>query len=148
MDKLSKVQFYILSFTWGLLVNTAGSFVALIMLITGHRPKHHGWCVYFEIGKKAWGGMEWGIFFITDKTGSTHVKNHEFGHAIQNCFFGPFMIFISLQSTIRYWYRRISSKFGKKHKNGYDHIWFEGQATRLGTEYIRRINGVTDTSGI
>ena len=140
MTKLTKPLFYILSFTWGILINIAGSLVALFMLATFHKPHIHGWCVYFIAGKKRWGGMEWGIFFITDRQDSETIKNHEFGHAIQNCFFGPFMICISVCSSVRYWTRRLMLRFHKTPKHEYDSIWFERQATELGTAYYNRIN--------
>lgn len=110
------------------------------MLITGHRPRKWGYCWYFEIGKKNWGGCEWGPVFLKDKHEGDHIKNHEFGHGIQNCFFGPFMIFlVSAPSSIRYWYRRIRTRRGLPLKTEYDDIWFEGQATRLGREKMKRL---------
>ena len=113
--------------------------MALGMLITGHKPKKWGWSWYFESGKD-WGGADWGLFFVTNKNSPDELKNHEFGHAIQNCIFGPFMLFlVNLPSTVRYWTRRLSLKRGKKLKTQYDDIWFERQATRLGTEKMRDI---------
>ena len=53
---MTKKTFYFLSFTWGLLYTTAGLFIALIMLLTGHKPRKWGWSWYFETGKKPWGG--------------------------------------------------------------------------------------------
>lgn len=139
--KITKKLFYFLSFTWGALETLSGLLVGLIMLLTGHKPHKWGWCWYFELGKKDWGGAEWGLVFLKDKSNSTYLKNHEFGHALQNCILGPFMILlVNLPSTIRYWARRIGEKFGYKPKNDYDDIWFEGSATRMGTKKIKEIS--------
>lgn len=138
MTKMSKFKFYFLSFTWGLPVTVLGLIMALICLICGKKPKKWGYCWYFEVGK-CWGGTELGIFFIKDSSDSVHIKNHEHGHALQNCYWGFLMIpVISLPSFLRYWYRRIIVKIKKDKKlPPYDSIWFEGQATRLGTEFIK-----------
>lgn len=133
---MNKKLFYILSFTWGLPLTLIGLVVALVLFMTGHRAKKHGWCYYFAIGEN-WGGLELGIFFLCDKKEIAHTKNHEFGHGIQNCYFGFLMPFIvCIPSVIRYWYREIRTRRGKENKKGYDDIWFEGQATYLGTKYI------------
>ena len=111
-----------------------GCLVSLILLTIGHRPKRNQYGWYFEIGEN-WGGAELGPMCLVSKNPNQHILDHEFGHAIQNCYYGPFMILISLASAARYWYRRFC-----KAKNialsPYDSIWFEGQATRLG-EYYR-----------
>ncbi len=134
-----KGLFYFLNFTWGLPLNLGGLVVAFLMLITGHRPRRWGPCIYFNVGER-WGGAEWGIFFITDKQDSIHVKNHEMGHAMQNCYFGPLMPFlVSLPSLTRYWFRRLGEKMKKPSRKAYDAIWFEGSATRLGFEYWKRL---------
>lgn len=141
--KLTKKAFYILSFTWGLFYNIAGAFVALGMIITGHKPKKWGWSWYFEAGKN-WGGADWGIFFVTGRNSSNDLKSHEFGHAIQNCFLGPLMIpLVNVPSSFRYWTRRLMEKAGKKPKKEYDDIWFERQATELGTVKIKQLENLS-----
>lgn len=129
-------KFYLLSFTWGLPMNLAGAFVALVMLLTGHKPRRHGPCVYFQAGKN-WGGMDWGMFIVVCKNHSEAMLDHEMGHAMQNCHFGFLMPFIvGLPSSSRYWFRRVrEDKLKKASKTAYDSAWFEGQATRLGFEY-------------
>jgi hypothetical protein len=42
------------------------------------------------------------------------------------------MLALSIGSVARYWYREI---FGAK--TPYDSWWFEGQATELGTKYVK-----------
>jgi hypothetical protein len=135
-----KKTFYALSFTWGIVMSLIGSIVALVLLIMGYRPNKWGHCWYFEVGS-GWGGLELGPFFLTSKKPSEHTKNHEHGHGFQNCAYGPGMIIISLMSAGRYWYRKL-----KYHRKGltpptkYDDIWFEGEATKLGTEFIESLN--------
>ena len=138
---MNKFLFYFLSFTWGLPLTLAGLLVTLFLLITGHKPKKWGYCWYFDIGKSYWGGLELGPCFLKDKSDSTHIKNHEFGHGLQNCVFGPAMIFVVvIPSACRYWYREL--KYYRNLKlppTDYDDIWFEGMATRWGTEQINKI---------
>lgn len=137
---MNKFVFYLLSFTWGLPLNIAGCLVALAMIITGHKPHKWGYCYYFEVGEN-WGGLELGIFFLTNKNPSNHTKNHEHGHAIQNCYWGFLMPFvINIPSAIRYWYRIIRTKRGYLNTTQYDDIWFEGQASKWGTEFINKLN--------
>ena len=131
--RISKRAFYILSFTWGLPVTLAGLLVAGVMLLTGHKPEKWKWCWFFRVGKKYWGGCEWGMIFLRDKGTDTYLQDHEFGHAIQNCFLGPLMPFVvSLPSTLRYHTRNIQTRLGKNPKRGYYDIWFEKQASELG----------------
>lgn len=140
-SKVTEPVFYALSFTWGFLYTFAGLITALLMLITGHRPRKWGWCWYFETGKKNWGGAERGFIFLKDRSpANERLMNHEFGHAIQNCIFGPLMLpLVTLPSTIRYWARRIQTKRGKSPRTAYDDIWFEGQATRIGTAKMKQL---------
>ena len=136
----SKKQFYTLSFTWGIIMTLVGCLVAAVLLATGHKPKKWGYCWYFEVGT-GWGGLELGIFFLTSKNPGNHTRNHEHGHAFQNCMYGPGMIVISIMSACRYWYREF-----KYHRKGitpptsYDDEWYEGEATKLGTEFIEWLN--------
>lgn len=135
---LSKKLYYLLSFTWGLPLTLVGGLVALALLIMGHRPRRFGWCLYFEVGEN-WGGLEFGPIFLCNRNPSWHIKKHEFGHSIQNCFWGPLMIFvICIPSAIRYWFRKLKKSRGSE-ATPYDSIWFEGQATKLGTDYILKI---------
>ena len=135
---MTKTAFYLLSFTWGLPTTLAGCIWAGIHLLRGHRPKKWGYCWYFEYGERYWGGMSLGIFFFKDKSLGVHIKNHEHGHAVQNCYFGPLMPFVvAVPSFTRYWYREYLKRVRHRMPSTpYDSVWFEGQATRLGTELI------------
>ena len=115
-----------------------GGSAAFVLTLLGYKPNgKYGYCWVFEFGDH-WGGASIGPVIITDKTPSVHTMKHEHGHAIQNCWFGPLMPFIvCIPSAIRYWYRELKYlRKGKTPPTQYDDIWFEGQATRIGTEFI------------
>ena len=95
--------------------------------------KFCGYFDHFQIGE-TWGGMEMGFFFITGKQNLSSAP-HELGHLIQTAKFNCFkMIGLSIGSALRYWKRRIT----KDYSIPYDSWWFEGQATALGNQYIKR----------
>ncbi len=106
MRRLKLIGFYLLSFTWGILMTLFGCVVALALLLTGHKPHMFHGSIYFEAGSNNWGGFECGPFFVTDRSPTLHIKQHEAGHGLQNIMFGPLMPFlISIPSCIRYWLR-------------------------------------------
>lgn len=132
----NKALFYILSFTWGLPMTLIGLISALVLILMGYKPKSWGGCLSFNVGKN-WGGVSFGIVMITDESDRVSAKNHEFGHALQNCRYGFLMPFIvCIPSAVRYWYRRIRTRKGLKNVTAYDAVWFEAEATRLGEKYI------------
>ena len=129
-----KKLYYILNLTWGLPMNIIGGLVATVLVSTGHKPKKFEGCYHFVVGK-SWGGLNLGLFILTDEKESVHTKTHEFGHSIQNAMYGIFMPFIvAIPSVIRYWYRAIRTYYGLSNVS-YDDIWFEGQASKLGYKY-------------
>lgn len=129
---LSYFIFYLIQWTWGILMNVAGACAALVMLITKHKAYHVGPYVYFRT-KWNFGGVNLGMFFIIgDKCDSCAC--HEMGHGMQNMVFGPFHCILSIGSVIRYWYREL--KYHRHHlqpPTDYDEWWFEGYATKWGT---------------
>lgn len=129
--------FYVMSLTWGLPLTLCGAVVALFLLATGHRARRWGWCWCFNVGRTNWGGLNLGLVFLTDHGDRVHTKNHEFGHAIQNCYFGFIMPVFVLCSAIRYHYLDYLEKQGLPVPE-YDSWWFEGQATEYGKRYIGR----------
>ena len=131
------ILFYFLSLTWGLPQTLGGAIMALVLIITGHKPKMWKNCVWFEVDKNI-GGFNLGLFFVTRRGASTHLKNHEYGHAIQNCILGPFMpLVVSLPSSVRYWYREFRyNRRGKTPPTPYESIWFEKWATNLGKKML------------
>ena len=139
----NKQLFYFLSFTWGILMTSVGIVAALFLVAAGYKPKRHGWCYYFEVGKN-WGGVNLGIVFLTEANPSAHTKNHEHGHALQNCIWGPLMPFvISLPSAARYHIYNFQWKRGKK-LGEYDSAWFEGQASAWGDKFMSGFGGEFD----
>lgn len=135
-----KFIYYLLSFTWGLPMNIVGCICALIFVIMGKRPKKHGWNWYFEFDVDF--GLELGIFFISPINGSTSLKNHEFGHSIQNIWLGIFTPFVvSVPSAVRFWIREYQYKFHPEKKlEPYDAIWFEGTASSSGNHFMETHN--------
>lgn len=137
--RMNPVLFWTLSCTWGILTTTMGALLSLFLLITGHKPKKFGWCVFFEAGEH-WGGCSFGPFFLTQHGASDSLKSHEHGHSLQNCVFGPFMmLLVNLPSSVRYQARNLSRRIRpQKELPDYDAIWFEGQATKIGERFLQR----------
>lgn len=137
MRVIKGILFWIASCTWGVIMTLIGAFVALALLVTGHKPHRFHYFVYFEIGE-GWGGFELGGFFVVSRGVPLSTKQHEAGHGLQNIMLGVFMPFVvSLPSAIRYWWRRGRQKRGLGHTlPPYDSIWFEGWATSLGKKYF------------
>ena len=128
-----KKLYYLLSLTWGLPLTIIGGLVALALMGSGFTPRRYGGCIYFELGE-GWGGLNLGLVFLCQVGAPDTLKMHEFGHSIQNCMWGVLMPFVVvLPSMTRYWLREIKAAHGAN-LPPYDAVWFEGQATRLGTE--------------
>lgn len=131
------ICFYIISFTWGIIMSIIGLIVILFSLFFKKVKTYHG--RLYAVWGERWGGVELGCFFVCSKTGEyDSLMAHECGHTLQNCIWGPLMPFVvCIPSAIRYWYREF-----KYHKKGlipptkYDDIWFEEQATKWGNKYI------------
>ena len=134
----TKKEFYLRNFTWGLPVNIGGAAVALGLLATGHKAHKYGDCIQFDVGK-SWGGGSLGVFMFTCDDADDRLKAHEHGHSIQNAYLGPLMPFVvNIPSSTRFWSRKIAEKlYPGINLSPYDSAWFEGQATELGTEYMR-----------
>lgn len=133
--------YYLIQFTWGLPLNLVGCVAALIYVLGGRRLTKYGWNYCLELRVKF--GLELGIFMIVpDGTEiiATSTKNHEHGHAIQNLYFGPFMIgTVCLPSAIRFWWRRWKTAMHRPLKTTYDSAWFEGMATVSGLIFIEEL---------
>lgn len=135
---MKKTIFYVLSVIWGFPMTLIGVCIALVLMIAGYRPERYGWCWHFKIGER-WGGVSLGLVFITDESPSGSTCNHEHGHSLQNCLWGPLFPFvIALPSVIRYWVRELQLRRGKVLKP-YTSIWFEGQASKWGDILMRSI---------
>ena len=135
---LSRTLYLLLSFTWGLPLTLIGCVVALALRIVGIKPKRFLYGYYFHITNSS--GFNMGPFAIVSKDSDEYLLKHEFGHSIQNCFFGPFVfLLVVIPSVIRFWYREYLvsvKKYSYKDLPPYDSIWFEGTATKLGEKYL------------
>ncbi len=127
-----------LSCIWGLPLTIISIPVFIFMLCLAGCPKRYGNCLYFEYGRY-WGGIEFGWFFVVNKNPSTHILNHEYGHGIQNCWFGPFFILLWIFGIVRYWTRELITAVNHNvNLPDYDSAWNENNATELGTKYIEK----------
>ena len=127
-----KWWYYLLQFTWGILINLFGAIAYLILAICFGFPSHKYRNMYCVAIPWNFGGLNLGVFAIYGKD-CPQVLSHEYGHSIQNLWWGPFtLLVIALPSAIRYWYREIKTSLNKPLRTAYDDIWFEGQATALG----------------
>lgn len=132
-----RILFYILNFTWGIIMNIIGAVGAATFLIMGHKPTRHAGGVVFHTGHY-WGGVSLGIFTFVCEEADEETINHEFGHSIQNAIFGPLFPFIvAIPSFARYWKFVYNNKKGIPNED-YDAIWFEGSATEWGTKIAKR----------
>ena len=142
----NKFKFYLLSCTWGCIMTLIGFVAACILRAIGYRPKKWGYCYYFEVGK-GWGGVSFGPVFIVSKDSYDSVYSHEHGHAHQNCIWGILFPFaIAIPSVTRYWYREWLVRSGRKKYSelpDYDSVWYEGEASKIGTEFINWYNNNT-----
>lgn len=131
----NKILFYILNFTWGLPLTILGYLLIPFLLPYG-KLKRFEYVLYFQFNEpKEWGFSLGGVIFGS-RTDSLAVKQHEFGHSVQNAILGPLMLFvISIPSAIRYWYRRYLYKHTEHGpKTSYNDIWFELSASIIGNE--------------
>lgn len=148
--KLNKFWYYLLNYTWGLPLTIVGWFVALALIITGHKPRRYGPCFVFSVGGQNWGGFSIGTTIVVDTDPfnfpqdpgyHTDILDHEFGHSVQNALFGPFMLFVvSIPSMIRYWWATWKMKRDRGFTLTFDYysIWFEATASSWGEENYRR----------
>lgn len=132
---IKRILFYILSFTWGIIMSLIGGVVMILPF--GKLHIFHG--RVYKTYKQGWGGVNFGCFFMCGEDCQyDSLMGHECGHGLQNIIWGPLFPFvISIPSAIRYWYRELKyNKKGLRPSTSYDDIWFEGQATNWGQKYI------------
>ena len=134
---MNKKQFYLLSFTWGIILTLIGAIVAIVFICCGKKPERWGGCLVFR--GKVNGGFNLGPIMVVDEDATDYTKNHEFGHAIQNCRYGPATLFIvHIPSFVHYWYRELRyARRGLTPPTSYYDIWFEKEASELGAQEIK-----------
>ena len=134
-----KQLFYLLSWTWGIIMTLIGNVAAICLIIAGYKPKKNCYGWYFEVGEN-WGGVDLGYICIVQHNSSQYLRDHEFGHSVQNIFFGPlFPFLVAIPSAVRYQARTFIENRGWICKTGYFDIWFEKQASECGTAYREHI---------
>lgn len=139
---MDEKTFWKLSWTWGFVMTLIGKIVFSVLQLLSYKPARNQYGYVIEIGE-GWGGVSMGPYCLCEKKCDDHILKHEFGHAVQNCYFGPFQVLISLASATRYWYREYEVRVkGKKYSElpEYDSAWYEGMATKLGYEYAEKTN--------
>lgn len=140
---MKKSLYNTLSWTWGIIMTIIGAIAAAGCMALGCKPQKHAGATYFVIGE-GWGGVSLGCFFFCSKGANEHTKNHEFGHSLQNCIWGPLFPFvIAIPSAIRYWKFTTNAKKGIPNTEAYDDAWFEGQATAWGTKAASEWDNLT-----
>lgn len=132
---MTPAELYKKQWSKGWALSSIGWIVYWVLRLFKQRPKDfYGICPYFEIGQN-WGGCCMGWFFICGKNSNYRTKCHEIGHFVQNAGVGGLrMLGYSICSLFRYWYRKIFET-----RTAYDDWFFEGDASRLGTRYVRNI---------
>lgn len=132
MKKITKLQFYLLSFTWGLPMSIIGALVCCALMVAGFKLKKYGHCYYIEIGKN-WGGVNFGWLFLVNKNASNFSKKHELGHGYQNaCIYGWIFPIFGIISVCRYWLDRFGVKIN------YYKWHFEKQASLIGMAVMEK----------
>lgn len=123
-------MYYLIQWTWGILANILGALVFLFAAAAKWPMQHYRHAVQI-LAPWNFGGLSLGMFILRGAANNS-VLPHEYGHSIQNLRFGPLYLFaIGIPSAIRYWKREFTKD--KSNLPPYDAIWFEGQATKLGT---------------
>lgn len=105
MKTIKLILFWFVHCTWGIIMTLVGSVGALVMLVTGHKPKKHGYSIYFVTGH-GWGGVCLGpFFFVSDDCDDIDSKTHEAGHSLfQAMPMGPlFPFLVGIPSMLRYY---------------------------------------------
>ena len=129
--------YYILSYTWGILMVLAGLCVELVFKLLKIPVQKYGPCRVYRYGER-WGGLSLGHTIIVSTNANEDTLNHEFGHSIQNAIFGPIFVILALLSAIRYHYFKIKIQNNKYHElPPYDSFWLERDASILGNTYIK-----------
>ncbi len=137
------IKYWILSYTWGIIMNIFGLIGAVIMKAQGKKASFEYGRFIYRTGKN-WGAISLGNYIFMSEDSSENTRNHEIGHTIQNIIYGPaFLFVIGIWSFLRASYRTIVVKLKIKTYADlppYDSIWFEGDATKRGTNYVKKVS--------
>lgn len=137
-----KYLYYLIQFTWGLDMNILGfiGFLFCRFILGWETSKYYKNIIISPKNKTIYSGLSLGIFLFMDKNATESLKQHEYGHSIQNLIFGEFfLLFIGIPSLIRSCYYNFiinKLKLYTKEKYNYYSIWFERDASVLGERVI------------
>ena len=108
-----KIFYYIIQWTWGIVMNIIGLCVFLFAKIKKYETYKYRNAICI-VAPTNFGGLELGMFFIRGKDNQS-VCPHEYGHGIQNLWWGPLFPFvIAIPSAFRYWVRNFKNTEEKK----------------------------------
>ena len=105
---MKKFMYYLIQWTWGLPLNLIGAIVCLVCLCCKCQINKYRNGVEIIVPQN-FGGVEFGMFFVRGKD-CAGVAPHEYGHGIQNLWWGPLFPFvITIPSATRYWIRQFKT---------------------------------------
>ena len=137
----NKYLYYFLQFTWGIEANLLGLIACVFCkyILNWEITKYYKNFIICPKDKQLSSGLSLGIFLFMDKDADETLKQHEYGHSIQNLIFGPLWLeLIAIWSFIRYFYYQcIIYHFELKGNYNYYSIWFERDASALGKRIVR-----------
>ena len=111
---MKRFMYYLIQWTWGIIMNIFGSITCIIALCCKCPIQKYRNAIEILVPWN-FGGCELGMFFIRGKD-CPGVAPHEYGHTIQNLWWGPLFPFVvCLPSAARYWLREQKGQ-NKKHK--------------------------------
>ena len=127
---MKKVLFIIMQCTWGLAQTLIGLGFFMANRKCNHRM-YHG-CIDTQWNHP--GGLSLGLFIFTpvdSQENSERIRVHEYGHAIQSLFLGPFMFFVGVIS-VSWGNMPYFAKLRKNKHLPYTACFVESWASRLG----------------
>lgn len=130
-----RVLYYILQWTWGIMMNIFGAIGCGIAYICKWPISKFRNSICITVPKNI-GGLTLGMFIFVGAP-NKYLCEHEYGHTIQNLWWGPLFLFVIgapsfIRCQWRNWYLTYRYSKTRKRLKDYDSIWFEGQATKLG----------------
>lgn len=149
---LSKYRwlYYLLHFTWGIVMTIIAGLVAGILAFVNLFTKNMKFKIYHGILEirlfRSWGGCNLGLVCLRDTTSTESVSKHEVGHSFQ-VWLGILVPFVvGIPSSIRWWIRRLQPN---KYHKPYSSIWFEDSADQVGryvTKYFESVSNDEEES--
>lgn len=103
-----KFLYYLIQWTWGIIMNIVGGITFIICKCCRCETYMYRNAVCIVVPWN-FGGLELGMFFVRGKK-NISVCAHEYGHSIQNLWWGPLFPFVvCIPSAIRYWLREFKT---------------------------------------